>query len=105
MVDSKGPLYVKNSILKYTSSSDGWTLNDHTLIYDKGYAVSGKKGEILNYKNLLHNSIWVLVSKSDLIKGIMVNRTYETGRDTVISIGVPGHDVINMSLAYYITTV
>ncbi len=101
MVDFKGLLYIKETILNNTSSSNGWTLDDYSLIYNKGYSICGTKGEILSYKNLLHTSIWALVSRSDLIKGILVNRTYETGRDTVVSLGVPDYNVLNMSLAYY----
>jgi hypothetical protein len=104
MVDYKGPLYIKNSIIKDTSSLNGWTLNDYTLIYDKGYVVDGRKGKILSYKNLLHTSLWALVSKSDIIKGIDINRSYKTERNTVVNLDVPGYDVINMSLAYYKTT-
>jgi len=109
MVDTKGPLYIQNSVLKDTSISNGWTLDDYTLIYEnvKGWKNTisvGKKGELVSYKEILYASIWALVTKSDLIRGIDANSIYETKRDTVVRIGVPGHDVINMSLAYYKTT-
>lgn len=101
MVDVKGLLYIRNSTLKDTSSSDGWMLDDDTLTYDKGYSVCGRKGEILSYKELLHTNIWALVSRSDLVKGILANCTYDTGRGTVVSLGVPGYNILKMSLAYY----
>lgn len=108
MVDTKGPFYINKCILKDTSSSDGWTLNDYTLIYDNGKGwkniACGEKGKILSYKDLLSTSIWAMVTKSDLMTGIYANNTYETGRDTVVGLGVPGNDVIIMSLAYYKTT-
>jgi hypothetical protein len=109
MIDIKGPLYIQNSVLKDTSIKNGWTLDDYTLIYEnvKGWKNTisvGEKGELVNYKEILGASIWALVTKSDLIRGIDANNTYETERDTVVSLGVPGHNVINMSLAYYKTT-
>jgi hypothetical protein len=71
----------------------------------------GKDG-VLKYDELLHTCIWGLVSRSDIVKGILENRTYRVSDNntsffidddenvpTFRTPNVPGYDNMDMSIA------
>jgi hypothetical protein len=107
----EGPITLKSSIF-YNSN---FPLDDES----NGTVRLGYNGKEVKYEEILYTAIWGLVSKSDLLKGIMINRRYrvsdnntsifrdmdDNGNDenapTFITPGVPGYDTMKMSLACY----
>lgn len=99
----EGPLTIKSSIF--------YSRNLPLSYKSNGMISFGMKGKVIKYEELLYMCIWSLVSRSDIVKGIIENRHYRVSDNntsifggkkdepTFITPNVPGHDVINMSLA------
>lgn len=96
----EGPVHIKSSIF-YSYKLPSF-MND-------GTTSCGLPGKAVKYEEILHTCIWGLVSRSDIVKGIIENRKFKISEKntsifpgegpTFIYPGVPGYDVINMSLA------
>ncbi len=93
MEDKEGPIIIKSPIFYMRNLPLSYKSNGMTTI-------GWKKGKVVKYERILHTCIWGLVSKSDIIKGIIENRHYRASDNpSFIVPNVTGHDVINMTLA------
>ena len=101
----EGPVHIKSSIF-YSY--------DLPHFMNNGTTSCGLPGKVVKYEQILHTCIWGLVSRSDIVKGIIKNRKFKVSEKntsifpgegpTFIFPGVPGYDVLNMSLACSKTT-
>ena len=90
MEDKVGPINLKSPIFYKADYSLSDTYNGIITI----------DGKLVKYEEMLHTCIWALVSRSDIIEGIIENRRFRVNDiPNYIWSNIPGYDVINMTLA------